>query len=317
MLSAKKMKLKKISIVVPVYCNESSLSELFNTLANLEEKLLKKLFLELELIFIDDGSTDSSWKLLSEFKKSRKKTKIIQLTRNFGGINAVKVGFSNVSGEAFTMLAADLQDPPDLIFTMAKHWKAGEKFIICEREARHDSFFKKFFSFCYYRLVRFFLIKNYPLGGFDLALMDKVFLPFLINSSKSTFPPILAFWLGFKPFVIRYVRRKRHSGQSTWSFSKRLNVFFDIFYGFSITPIRLITILGLLLSLLSFIYAAILVYYKISHGIPVKGFTTLAVMITFLFGFIILSLGIIGEYIWKILNELNKRPDAVINKALL
>ena len=317
MLSAKKMKLKKISIVIPVFCNESSLPTLFDSLVKLEKKLLNELSLELELIFIDDGSLDNSWNILSEFKKLRKKTKIIQLTRNFGGINAVKIGFSNVSGDGFTMLAADLQDPPDLIFSMAKHWKTGEKFIICERESRDDSFLKKFFSLCYYRLVRIFLIKNYPLGGFDLALMDKVFLPFLINSSKSTFPPILAFWLGFKPFVIKYKRRKRHSGQSTWSFSKRLNVFFDIFYGFSITPIRTITLLGLFLSLLSFIYAAILVYYKISHGISVEGFTTIVVMITFMFGCIILSLGIIGEYVWKVLNELNKRPDAVINKALL
>jgi len=317
MLSDKKMKLKKISVVIPVFCNESSLSTLFKCLVELEKKLLNELSLELELIFIDDGSLDRSWNILVGLKKIRKKTKIIQLTRNFGGINAVKIGFSNVSGEAFTMLAADLQDPPELIFTMAKHWKDGEKFIICERESRDDSISKKFFSFLYYKLVRIFLIKNYPIGGFDLALMDKAFLPFLINSSKSSFPPILAFWLGFKPFVIKYKRRKRHSGKSTWSFLKSLNVFFDIFYGFSITPIRIITLLGVLLALLSFIYAAILVYYKISYGISVEGFTTLAVMITFMFGCIILSLGIIGEYVWKILNELNKRPDAVINKALL
>ena len=309
--------MRKISIVIPVFCNEASLPKLFDRLLDLENNIYKDLKLNLELIFIDDGSTDNSWQELIKFKGIRKKTKIIKLTRNFGGVNTVKIGFQNVTGDAFTMLAADLQDPPELIHKMATKWKKGEMFIVCERDSREDSFFKILFAKIYYMLIRLLVIKDYPKGGFDLALMDKVFLPYLQNSSKNCFPPILAYWMGFKPYTIRYKRQKREFGKSSWTFWRNINTFLDILFGFSNIPLRIISILGLILVLASFIYMIILVYLKIKTDELAPGFSTLAILNLFTLGFTILSIGILGEYIWKILNQIDNKPDAIEKEKFL
>jgi glycosyltransferase involved in cell wall biosynthesis len=307
---------KKISIVIPVYCNQESLKILFERLILLEKNLKSNYKLATEIIFIDDGSYDNSWDVLLLIKNIRPSTKVIRLTRNFGGVHAVKIGFQNLTGDAFTMLAADLQDPPELILDMANQWLKGNKFVICEREIRNDSFLKILFSNIYYKIIRLLVIKDYPMGGFDMALMDKVFLPYLQKAAKSSFPPILAYWLGFKPFVIKYARGIRMHGKSRWSFKKRLNTFFDVFFGFSINPIRFISIVGTLVSLLSFVYGLFIFFSVFANGIKVPGYTSIMVLISFLLGMIILMLGIIGEYLWRVLDEVNGRPEAVISEIL-
>jgi dolichol-phosphate mannosyltransferase len=307
---------KKISIVIPVYCNQESLKILFERLIIVENDLKRKYKLDTEIIFIDDGSHDNSWSVLLDIKNIRPSTKVIRLTRNFGGVHAVKIGFQKLTGDAFTMLASDLQDPPELILIMAHQWLRGNKFVICEREMRNDTFFKILFSQFYYKIIRLLVIKNYPLGGFDMALMDKVFLPYLQRAAKSSFPPILAYWLGFKPFVIRYEREKRRYGKSRWSFQKRLNTFFDVLFGFSINPIRFISIIGTLVSLSSFLYGLVVLFSVLINGIRVPGYTSIVVLVSFLLGLIILMLGIIGEYLWRVLDEVNGRPEAVISEIL-
>jgi len=307
---------KKISVVIPVFCNEQSLDSLFERLVRVEKELKNKFQFQLEIILIDDGSYDGSWELLVAFKKNRTSGKIIKLTRNFGGVHAVKIGFQYVTGEAFTMLAADLQDPPELILKMVEQWIAGNKFVICERENRHDPFLKILLSSIFYKIIRLMVLKNYPKGGFDLALMDKSLLPFLQKASKSSFPPILAYWLGHEPFVIKYTRQKRLHGYSKWSFKKRVNTFFDIIFGFSINPIRFISIFGSLISVASFFYGIFIFYNAIVGNITQPGFSSIITVLTFLLGLIILMLGIIGEYLWRILDEVNGRPEAVIDQIL-
>ena len=158
-----------ISVVVPVFCNENSLSTLFEKLTKLEKELKKKYKFKLEVILIDDGSYDRSWQLLLDFKRNRPLTKVIKFTRNFGGVHAVKIGFQYVTGDAFTMLAADLQDPPELILEMVDKWVGGSKFVICERETRHDPILKICFSLIFYKIIRLLVLKDYPKGGFALA----------------------------------------------------------------------------------------------------------------------------------------------------
>lgn len=310
--------MKTISLIIPVFNNSNSIKLLFEKLSELANKLKKNLKLNLELVFIDDGSSDDSlMKLISNkrnYNNYFKDIKIIKLTRNFGGVNAVKIGFNHISSDAFSMLACDLQDPPELIYDMARLWKEGSKFIVCERVSRDDPFLKRLLSKIYYLLINIFVFKDYPKGGYDLALMDKIFLPLLQNSAKETFPPILAFWLGIKPEIIKYHRLKRREGKSSWTFLKRINSFFNTMYGFSVTPVRLMTLIGLFISFLSFIYGAFIFYIAMTDNISVPGFSTLAILILFLFGIVILFLGIIGEYVWKILNQINNRPDAVIDE---
>lgn len=305
---------KKFSIVVPVYFNAGSLPRLFEELRAVEEQLQQR-SVTLELIFVDDGSRDNSLERLLEFKKVRPETILVKLTRNFGAVHCSKTGIKFVTGDAFMILAADLQDPPGLVVEMVDRWLRGSKFVICERITRDDPIVSKLYSKVYYTLLRSFVIRDYPEGGYDMALMDRAFLPHIVNSSKSAFTPLLAYWLGYKPDVIHYHRPAREHGKSGWTFSKKFHAFLDVMLGFSITPIRAISALGVMVSLCSFLYGASVIVNAWLGGIPVQGFATVVALITFLLGLIILMLGVIGEYLWRIFDETNKRPETVIEEV--
>lgn len=304
----------KLSIVVPVYFNEASLPEIFAALSSVEVALQSRQVC-LELVFVDDGSLDGSLAKLLAFRESRPSTRIVKLTRNFGAVHCSKTGLRYITGDAFMIVAADLQDPPELIVEMVDRWMRGAKFVICERQSRSDPLLSKVFSRVYYSLLRTFVIQDYPAGGYDMALMDKAFLPHLVNSSKSVFTPLLAYWLGYRPEVIHYDRPARRHGRSKWTFSKKFRSFLDVMLGFSITPIRAISGIGALVSLCSFGYGGLVVLNALFREIPVEGFATVVALITFLLGLIILMLGIIGEYLWRIFEETNKRPETVVDEV--
>jgi dolichol-phosphate mannosyltransferase len=304
---------RKLSIVIPVYFNEPSLPHLFEALLSLEKQLLAKK-IETELIFIDDGSKDGSLAALLELKKRRENTIVIKLTRNFGAVHAYKTGLQFVTGDCFVNLAADLQDPPELILKMVDRWLQGTKFIISKRTSRTDPAGSKLFAFIFYKLVRFFVVKDYPLRGYDLALMDRTLLPYLQDSSKNINPPLFTYWLGFQPEVILYERQKRSFGKSRWTFWKRVTLFLDSLLGFSVAPIRLISLIGFVVSLASFAYGSLISINALRGKTVVLGFATIVTILSFLLGLIIVMLGVIGEYIWRIFDEINKRPESVIDE---
>lgn len=303
----------KISIVIPVYFNEASLPHLYDALMDVEKRLLEK-NVEMELIFVDDGSGDGSLGELLKIKERRNATRVIKLTKNFGANHASKTGLQFVTGDCFLMLPADLQDPPDLILMMMDKWLQNKKFVICKRTARADPPGSKLFAFIFYKLVRFFVIEDYPPGGYNLALMDRALLPYMQGSSKNINPPLFAYWLGFQPEVILYERRKRIHGRSRWTLSKRVKLFLDSLLGFSVVPIRLISLIGVFVSLISFAYGTLLVINALRGKTMVLGFATIVTILSFLLGLIIIMLGVIGEYIWRIFDEVNKRPESVIDE---
>ena len=305
--------MKTLSVVVPVYYNEGSLPLLFAELQRVEERLLAKQ-LQLELIFVDDGSGDGSWQQLLKIKEQREATTLIKLTRNFGAIHACKAGVRFVTGDCFTILAADLQDPPELIHAMVDKWLAGAKYVLCARQGRDDPLGSKIFSNLYCRLVRLFVAADYPSEGYDLALMDKVILPYFNGSGKNAYTPLLIYWLGFHPEVIPYRRRERTHGKSRWTFWKKFNAFVDSLAGFSIVPIRLVSLIGFFTSFASLAYGSLIVVYAMFGTIEVRGWATVVTLMTFLLGVIIIMLGMIGEYIWRIFDEVNKRPESVIDE---
>jgi dolichol-phosphate mannosyltransferase len=307
--------MKKLSVVVPVYFNEGSLPPLFEELLGVENKLLDR-GLELELIFVDDGSGDHSWQELLKIKAARPATKLVKLSRNFGAVHSSKTGLQFVTGDCFMSLAADLQDPPGLILEMARRWQAGCKFVICTRATREDPPLSKLFARLYYRLLRLAVVKNYPDGGFDLALMDRALLPHLRESSKNINPSVYSYWLGFRPEVIPYQRRKRLHGRSRWTFAKKATFFLDTMLGFSIVPLRAMSLVGLVVAVLSGGYGVSVLSNALLRGYDVPGFATLAVLLCFLLGLLITMLGVIGEYLWRIFDEVNKRPEAVIDQIL-
>jgi polyisoprenyl-phosphate glycosyltransferase len=305
---------KKLSIIVPVYFNEGSLPELFAEFLRLES-LLARRSVALELIFVDDGSADGSLELLLGFKKKRPRTRVVKLTRNFGAVHCSKTGLKFVTGDAFLTAAADLQDPLHLVPEMVDRWLAGAKFVICARSTRDDPFLSRVWAKFFYVLLHAFVLPDYPKGGFDMALMDKTLLPPLLNSSKSVYTPLLAYWLGYKPEILQYHRPGRRYGKSQWTFRKKLTTFLDVMLGFSITPIRVISALGVVVSILSFAYGVDVVIFAILGKVPLRGFPTVIALITFLLGLIILMLGIIGEYLWRIFDEINRRPETIIEKV--
>ena len=307
--------MKKLSVVIPVYYNEGSLPELFAELMRVEEILRRSRGIELELIFVDDGSGDNSFAELMKIKQIRPDTCVVKLARNFGAIHAIKTGLQYVTGDCFTMLAADLQDPPELLVEMADKWLAGSKFVICVRESRQDPFLSKAFARLYYGILRLTVTKTYPSGGFDLALMDELLLPYLQRSGKNINISLFAYWLGFEPEVIYYERRERAHGKSRWTFSKKFTYLLDSILGFSVVPIRIISFTGLIVALLSFIYGIVLIFNASVNHVIVPGFTTIATLVAFLLGLIIIMLGIIGEYLWRVFDEVNRRPEYVIHEV--
>ena len=304
--------MSKISVIIPVYYNERSLPKLYERLSGAEKRLSQK-GVTLELIFVDDGSGDNSLQELLSIKSRREQTKIIKLTRNFGSIHASKAGFQLVTGDAFTILAADLQDPPELIEKMVDKWLGGAKYIVCVKNNREDPFLTKLFSLVYYKLIRF-VIRDFPLGSFDMALMDKDLLPYFKISSKNLFTPILGHWLGYKPEVVYYHRQKRMHGKSRWTFYKKVNACLDSVFGYSVAPLRLFSLMGIFVSSVSFIYGIWMISNALLNKIAVPGFATVIVLISFLMGIIISMLSMIGEYLWRIAGEVNKMPEVVIEK---
>jgi glycosyltransferase involved in cell wall biosynthesis len=303
----------KVSVIVPVYFNEESLEPLFLELTQVERALKEKGH-ELELIFVDDGSGDNSLRELLKIKERRNATRIIKLTRNFGAMNAAKTAYQHVTGDCAIGIAADLQDPPELIPAMVEKWEAGAKFVLCARNHREDPLGSKVFSYIYYRLLRRFVIKDYPTQGFDMTLLDRTMLPYIQNSGKHINLPLLEYWLGFKPEVIYYQRREREHGKSRWSFAKKLKVCFDSIFGFSIVPIRLISMVGFIVSILSFAYGSLVLVSALLGKTQVPGFASIVILVSFLLGLVIVMLGIIGEYLWRIFDETNRRPGAVIDE---
>lgn len=306
--------MKLLSVVIPVYYNEQSLPLLFSELTKVEQVLLAE-GVQLQLIFVDDGSGDGSLGELLEIKRQRETTKVIKLARNFGAIQAVKAGLQFVRGDCFMMLAADLQDPPDLIPDMVEKWLAGAKYVLCAREARDDPICTKVLAGIYYRLLRFSVVSDYPAGGYDIALMDQALLPHLQNSGKNINISLFAYWLGFKPEIIYYKRLRRVHGRSRWSFSKKLKLFIDSLLGFSIVPIRLISLIGALVSLGSFGYGSVVVISAMLGRSNVPGFPAVAALVSFLLGLVIIMLGVMGEYVWRILDEVSSRPENVIDEV--
>ena len=306
--------MKTVSVVVPVYYNAESLPLLFAELQKVEGQLYER-DCAMELIFVDDGSGDESMIELMKIKQQRPDTRVVKLTRNFGAIHSCKVGLNYVTGDCTMWLSADLQDPPELVIEMTDQWLAGSKFVIALRESRVDPPLTTLFAGIYHWLVRKMISKDYPKGGIDILLMDAALVPYIRGSSKNVNTELLAYWLGYKPAIVPYERRKRHYGKSRWTFGKKLTYFIDSILGFSVLPIRIISLIGFIVSLLSFAYGAYIVISTSLGYREVAGFATLVALITFLLGVVIIILGIIGEYVWRIFDEVTTRPEAVVDEV--
>lgn len=306
--------MQTLSIVVPVYYNELNLPDTVPQLLALQEKLPG---FTLQLIFVDDGSGDRSYEILMDFyQKYPQNIKVVKLTRNFGSMAAIQAGFLHADGDCVGVIAADLQDPPELFVEMISFWEKGIKAVFAVREDREEPISQKLFANTYYALVRKYAIPNYPVGGFDFLLIDKQVVQEVNRiQEKNTNLMSLIFWLGFKPVFIPYVRRSRKKGKSRWTFKKKSKLFIDTFVSFSYAPIQFLSGLGFLVAAASFLYGLVIFVSWLTFGIEVKGWVPMMILLTFTAGIQMAMLGVLGEYLWRTLDETRKRPHFVIDSV--
>ncbi|HMQ78288.1 MAG TPA: glycosyltransferase family 2 protein [Ignavibacteria bacterium] len=301
------------SIVIPVFCNELNIEPTFNKINDVVIK--KNPHLMFEIIFVDDGSYDNSLEKLIELKKSHEGLiKIIKFTRNFGQVNAIYAGYSRAKGKCIVNISADLQDSPELINEMFKYYfEENYPIVICTRSDRDESFARRTTSKMFYAAMRKLSFSNMPAGGFDFLLIDqKVKSLLLSNMEANAFWQGQILWTGYKVKFIPYTRQKREIGESKWTFSKKLKYLIDGVLGYSFLPIRLMSILGLLISLSGFVYSIFIVIAKFTGNVPFQGWAPLMILVLLLSGFQMLMLGIIGEYLWRTLDEVRRRQAYVI-----
>lgn len=306
-----------LTLVVPVYFNEQNIPITWEALRATLGELPP--WLSWEAIFVDDGSGDGSHDALKKVQREHPdRVRIIKFTRNFGQVAAIHAGFQKARGDCCVVMSADLQDPPELIHQMLELWSSGEhKIVLANRQSREDSAFARLTSRAFYALVRRYAISNMPYGGFDFFLVDRRVLD-IINETdeKNPFLQGQILWTGYDPAIIPYTRRRREIGRSRWTVSKKIKYFVDGFVSYTETPIRSITVAGLLVSTLSFAYALVILLLKLFWQVPVEGWAPIMITILMLGGVQLVMLGVIGEYLWRNSHETRKRPSFVIESEL-
>lgn len=302
------------SIVVPVYFNALNLPD---TVPALQGVLDQVTDMTGELVFVDDGSGDNSFEILKGFAATDQRIKVLRLVKNVGAYPALLAGIDHATGDAISIIMADLQDPPELIIQMLNAWKAGSKIVLAEREDREDPFVSRMLAKVFWEFMHRFAAKTIPRGGFDLVLFDKKVADILRKTrEKNSHFMIQVLWTGFKPHIIPYVRRKRGAGISRWTISKRLKLFIDSSIAFSFIPLRAMSVLGLITALTGFFGVILLFLARIIYGTPVLGWTSIMVIVLATSGVQMLMIGVIGEYIWRTFDETRHRPHYTVCETI-
>ncbi|SHK75447.1 glycosyltransferase family 2 protein [Hespellia stercorisuis] len=305
--------MEKLSIIIPVYYNEENLHPLYD---DLKEKVLAKLPCDYEIVFVNDGSKDGSYDKLKELADMDPKVKLVNLARNFGEHLATLAGLSECSGTVAVRKAADLQEPSEMILQMYEKYAAGSKVVLAVREDREEPISQKLFSEVYCWMMRKFALSNMPKGGFDTFMISRQVIDIIVEIGEKNAPlteQIL--WSGFESEKIYYVRKKREIGKSGWTLSKKIKLAIDSLLSFSYFPIRCISVMGVVSILVSLIWTLVLVVDYLDGHTTVEGYTTIVVLILLSFGITMLTLGILGEYIWRMFDEVRNRPAFIVDEV--
>jgi len=305
----------KISLVIAVYHNEGAISKTHEKIREVFSSQMPEH--EYEIVFVDDGSKDGSLKEILEARSSDSRVKAITFTRNFGQMSAMLAGFKEASGDAIINISADLQDPIDLIPQMVEKWKNGGEIVICFRTHREDPLLAQVTSHLAYGLLRM-AVPQIPPGGFDFVLMDrKAMDAFNSIDVRHRFFQGDLLWTGYRTCFIPYVRQKRRIGKSQYNLRKKFNNFLDGVLDASYLPIRFISLAGIVTSGLGLLYALSIVYSWFLGKTPFNGWAPIMILILLVGGLIMVMLGVIGEYVWRINEEVRKRPNYVVRDKFL
>ena len=301
--------MSKLSIVVPVYFNEQNLKPLYQ---DLKEKIIDVINFDYEIVMVDDGSQDKSWEVIQELAALDQNILPIRLSRNFGSHAAILCGLSHSTGDCAVVKAADLQEPTKLLLEMYHAWEEGNQVVLATREERED---KSLFSELYYWLTRKTALPRMPRHGFDVFLIDRKVIDVLeaLDEKNSAITGQIL-WSGFRTVEIPYARKQRVIGKSKWTLRKKIRLVSDTFFSFSTVPVTIITVVGSLSCIGSGIWALAVLIAKLSVGIAVEGFTTLLIFQLFSFGIIMLTLGLMGNYLWRTFDSSRNRPVYIIEE---
>jgi dolichol-phosphate mannosyltransferase len=305
-----------ISLVVPVYHNAASLPDLLARFRELAGRNPEDRF---EFVFVDDGSRDDSFAVLQALAAAEPRIRIIKLVRNFGSTAALLAGLEHARGDAVAAIAADLQDPPELLDAMLDHWRSGRKVVLAARGTRDDPGLTALLADLFYAAFRRFAIATMPRRGFDFFLIDRRVCDLIAQFPEAnTYLMGLILWVGFEPAVVTYHRRGREAryGRSMWNLSRKLKYFADAFVAFSYAPVRIASLLGASLGLAGLAYAVVVALERLLRDKVVEGWSSLMVVLLVTSGAQLLMSGILGEYLWRNLEQARRRPRYIVDRVL-
>ena len=308
------MQQKLLSIVVPVYNEQEVIEETFRRLS----EVFKDYFMKVEYIFINDGSKDNTYFKLGQIAKNNPQVRIINFARNFGHQIAITAGMDYAKGDAVVIIDADLQDPPEVIMRMVEKWQEGYEVVYGKRLQREgETFFKKFTAKMYYRFLDSMTDVKLPVDVGDFRLIDrKVCNSMKCLPERSRYVRGLVSWVGFKQTSVEYKREKRFAGETKYPLKRMIKLAGDGIFSFSYKPLKLATFTGMMISAFSFIYLIVVLIQKFVKNDVASGWASSMAVSLFFNGVMLIVLGIMGEYVGRIYEEVKARPLYIVGELI-
>lgn len=302
-----------LSLIVPVYRNEGSIPQLIEALDYLDSQMNG----DFEAVLVVDGSPDRSLELLSELlSQARFRSQLLSLSRNFGSFSAIRAGLAQGEGELFAVMAADLQEPPELILNFREKLLSGQfDVVVGTRSGRNDPIRSRIASKIFWASYRLLVQSDVPPGGVDVFACTRDFKDQILALGEHNSTLVgLIFWLGFRRAEVSYSRRLRQHGKSGWSFSRRIRYLLDSTFAFSDLPIRMLSLAGVAGMMLSVLLSITVVLSKFFGSIAVPGYAATVLVIMFFGGLNSLGLGLIGEYLWRTFENTKNRSLYIVSQ---
>jgi glycosyltransferase involved in cell wall biosynthesis len=295
-----------LTLIVPAFNEQQVLPAFHGRLAS----VLDSLAMESEIIYINDGSRDDTLGILRGLRENDPRIAILDLSRNFGKEVAMTAGLEHARGDAVIIIDADLQDPPELIPELVRHWREGWDVVYAQRVARRGETLLKRATACwFYRIIHHVGMVRIPENAGDFRILSRRAVDSLLQlKERHRFMKGLFTWIGYPQKGIPYQRDPRFAGRTKWDYWRLWNFALEGITSFTTAPLKWATYLGLITALAAFIYGAIIILQKLLYGNPVKGYPSLMVAILFLGGVQLVFLGIIGEYLGRMFDETKRRP---------
>ncbi len=304
-----------LSVVIPVYRNEGSIPTLVAALSDVAGKARQDFDCAVEVVFVVDGSPDNSYAILAQSLPSAPfASQLLLHSRNFGSFAAIRTGLQAATGQYFGVIAADLQEPPELVLQFLERLLPGNCDVVVGcRENRQDPLLTRITSDLFWRLYKKFIVHDIPEKGVDVFGCNKTFRDRLLSLEEANSSLVgLIFWLGFRRAEVSYERRIRQHGKSAWTLKKKINYLLDSVFSFTDLPIKLLSLFGLLGIVASAVLGTIIILAKVLGGIPVPGYAATVLTVIFFGALNSLGFGIIGAYAWRAYENTKGRPLSVV-----